>query len=301
MTGRRDTAAIAGTTIQANIGRRRSTRLAALARTPPRASGSEQMGNVFVQSVPKIGKRLAWTSSERQPGSDKTKTAFWRDRCDSIQPSQEPDVASSREGTISSGIDDEDPLGDLERAAALESSSSAKHSSSPPQDRPATANPGNVPTTSHVSEDRHVSPPRTPAAKTEKSSSVATSPGCKFRDSVKSYSKQSTCSTSSEEWTGDEEFLPLSVRQRHQAQRQAFRQALTSPPQASLFNAHTHAGLDWDTVRELQQALSHENSIKTSRFRKPGRVGGVREAEVLQEQKESQADNDFVDEGEIIV
>ncbi|KAI7508594.1 hypothetical protein KC364_g71 [Hortaea werneckii] len=213
-----------------------------------------------------------------------------------IQPSQEPDVASSREGTISSGIDDEDPLGDLERAAALESSSSAKHSSSPPQDRPATANPGNVPTTSHVSEDRHVSPPRTPAAKTEKSSSVATSPGCKFRDSVKSYSKQSTCSTSSEEWTGDEEFLPLSVRQRHQAQRQAFRQALTSPPQASLFNAHTHAGLDWDTVRELQQALSHENSIKTSRFRKPGRVGGVREAEVLQEQKESQADNDFVDE-----
>lgn len=290
-TVRRDTNIITKPSVQANIGCRRSTRLAALAHTPPRASGSEQMGNVFVQSVPKIPKTLVLESSGRRSRGDKTSTTFPRDRCDSVHgiaPSRahEFHTVSSWESTTSSGTDDEDPLGDLERASAWESSaSSARHSSSPPEDRPATASPGEIACTSNVPEDVHVSPPKTPAPETEESPSLENHPGSEVVNSVKTCSRQSTCSTSSEEWTGDEEFLPLSVRQRHRAQRLAYRQVLTSPQQESRFSAQARAALDWDSVRRLQQ--SSESSSKTSRFRKKGSVGGVLDPEATQEQKES--------------
>ncbi|KAI7456633.1 hypothetical protein KC368_g82 [Hortaea werneckii] len=125
---------------QANIGRRRSTRLAALAHTPPRASGSRQMDNVFVQSVPKIAKRLV---SENSDSSGNMKTAIPRARRDSVHGiasagAQRSQIASSREDSVSSDGDDEDPLGDLERAAALKSSISTHKSASPPGNRPAT-------------------------------------------------------------------------------------------------------------------------------------------------------------------
>ncbi|KAI7421978.1 hypothetical protein KC332_g49 [Hortaea werneckii] len=153
---------------QANIGRRRSTRLAALAHTPPRASGSRQMDNVFVQSVPKIAKRLV---SENSDSSGNMKTAIPRARRDSVHGiasagAQRSQIASSREDSVSSDGDDEDPLGDLERAAALKSSISTHKSASPPGNRPATGSPGDTPSTTNFHEKLHVLPPQTPAANT---------------------------------------------------------------------------------------------------------------------------------------
>ena len=292
---------IASPGVQANIGRRRSTRLAALAHTPPRASGSEQMGNVFVQSVPKIAKRLASESSGRRARSGNMRTTISRGRCDSAHGTAPPRLPDSQiaswESTTSPGTDDEDLLGDLERAAALESSvSSTQHSFSPPENCPTTASPREIACTSDVPEDVHVSPPRTPAEKIEGIPSLGNHPGPEVINSVKTCSRQSTCSTSSEEWTGDEEFLPLSVRQRHRAQRLAYRQALRSPQQASRFSAQARAGLDWETVRRPQQSSSYESSPKASRFRMKGSVGGFRHPEATQEQKESQIDN-FDEEG----
>ncbi|KAI7323595.1 hypothetical protein KC315_g8461 [Hortaea werneckii] len=243
------------------------------------------MGNVFVQSVPKIPKTLVLESSGKRSRGDKTSTTFPRDRCDSVHgiaPSraQESHTVSSWESTTSSGTDDEDPLADLERAAALGSSaSSTQHSASPPEDRPATASPGEIACTSNVSEDVHVSPPRTPAPKTEEKPSLENHPGPEVINPVKTCSRQSTCSTSSEEWTGDEEFLPLSVGQRHRAQRLAYRQAVRSPQQASPFSAQARVGLDWDAVRRPQQ--SSESSPKASRFQKKGSVGGVPHSEAM--------------------
>ena len=260
------------------------------------------MGSVFLQSVPEIAKRLSLDRSGRQARSDKTRTITSGGRCDSAHGTAPPRIlgsliASSGESTVSSGTDDEDPLEDLERAAALESCSSKQHSSSPPENPPTAASPGDLPSTSHVPEDRHVAPPRTPALRTEQSPALESNPEPDVIRSVKTCSGQSTCSTSSEEWTGDEEFLPLSVRQRHRARRLAYRQALRSPQQASRFSAQTRAGLDWETVRRLQQSSSYENSPKASRFRTKGSVGGVRRSGAMQEPKESQTDDYFDEEG----
>lgn len=256
------------------------------------------MSNVFVPSVPKIARRL---SSEGFNSSDDVETAIPRDRRDSVHAiassgAQQSRIVSSRESSISSDGDDENPLRDLERAAALESSLSTRKSASPPVNRPATGRPGDIPATSNFPEQLHVSPPQTPAAKTEKSSSLEDNLDPEVTNPVKSCSRPSTCSTSSEEWTGDEEFLPLSVRQRHRAQRLAYRQALTSPPQASRLSAQTRAGLNWDNDRGRQHSSSYQNSPKASRFRTQGRVGGIRELEVMQERGEIQANNDFDDE-----
>lgn len=302
-TAQGDAGAVLRTPTQANIGRRRSTRLAALAHTPPRASGTRQMSNVFVPSVPKIARRLA---SEGPESSDSMKTAIPRARRDSVpgiasSRAQESQTASSRESSISSDGDDEDPLGDLERAAALESFVSSHSGSSPPGNRLATDSPGVIPSTSNIPEQLHVSPLQTPAAKTEKSSSLEGNLDPEVTNPVKSCSRQSTCSTSSEEWTGDEEFLPLSVRQRHRAQRLPYRQALTSPQQASRFSAQTRAGLNGNTAKPLQQSASYQNSPKASRFRTQGRVQGVCETGTLRHRKESQADNDLDDEREKMV
>lgn len=291
MTARRDTNVVASSGVQANIGRRRSTRLAALAHTPPRASGSQQMGNVFVQSVPEIAQRLVSGSSTRQPRSNKVRTTIPRGRCDSAHGNALPRVSESQitfsgESPITSDGDDEDPLGDLERAAALESSaSSTQQTSSPPENRLTTASPGNIARTSSASENLHVSPPRTPATKTEEISSLENNTNPEDINSIKICSKQSTYSTSSEEWTGDEEFLPLSVRKRHRAQRLASRQALRSPQEASRFSAQTRGGLNLDAVRRPQQSSSHESSHKASRFRTKGRIGGILNPEALQEQE----------------
>ncbi|RMY64541.1 hypothetical protein D0864_12321 [Hortaea werneckii] len=262
-----------------------------------------QMSNVFVPSVPNIGERFASESSE---SSDNMKTAIPRDRHDSVHAiasstAQESRVASSRESAISSDGDDEDPLGDLERAAALESSLSTRKSASPPGNGPATGRLRDIPSTTNFPEQLHVSPPQTPAAKTEKSSSIGDNLDPEVTNPVKRCSRQSTCSTSSEEWTGDEEFLPLSVRQRHRAQRLAYRQAPESPQQASRSNAQTRAGLHRDTATPLQQSFSYENSHKASRFRTQVRVRVVGETGTLQDRKESQADKDLDDEGEKMV
>ncbi|KAI6951468.1 hypothetical protein KC348_g56 [Hortaea werneckii] len=197
------------------------------------------MDNVFVQSVPKIAKRLV---SENSDSSGNMKTAIPRARRDSVHGiasagAQRSQIASSREDSVSSDGDDEDPLGDLERAAALKSSISTHKSASPPGNRPAT-------------------------------------------DTRSKYNLL------------EAEHLQFLLRR---VDRRRGIPTSLSPTAPSSTTAGTSSSSDVSATG-VSQSSYYQNSPKASRFRTQGRVGDVRELEVMQERRESQADRDFDDE-----
>jgi len=207
----------------ANIGRRRSQRLASLTNTPPRPSYSAQLSNIFARSAPtKFAPSVPMTAESMQ----KPHCAFDNSTARLIpctpprfgNPSNHElrtELPSSPHDSVVEALrdensDDEDPLDDLQRAVTLPSSPfdavSINHNAA------------------HMQSIQHSTGyprPQTERRVLRFNATTLSSEAC---------STQSSGDTSSEEWTGDDEFLPHSARRRHREQRLAQKKAAAASP-----------------------------------------------------------------------
>lgn len=211
----------------ANVGRRRSTKLKNLTNTPPRPSSAAQMNGVFAHSSPtRAGFSLMSTrggsglQENRYAGLNAKprtplRSAWSKEANDTWSPATSCRHLFDRQMSHTSR--DENPLNDLVRAAAAPKDPT-KYCERSVFDHERVAR--LQPTVSHPEHEAAVTEPK---HLYRKSSPSRTQRTATTRDSIEASSPTKSDYTSSEEWTGDEDFLPRSARRRHREQRLAER------------------------------------------------------------------------------